>query len=102
MAGTDGLSLNIPGAAADVAAMQRAQAGIDAVKEQLKSNSAKLFGGTLVGTGADAGTDFSAQVDAAVASSNAVVQACARTVGQASDDTIGYDRGGFAGVYNGG
>ena len=97
----DGLHLNIPGAAADVAAMQAAQHGINAAKEQLKATAAKLFGGTLIGTGADAGTDFSVQVDAAVASSNEVVQACARTVGQASEDTIGYDRGGFAAVYHG-
>lgn len=96
----DGLQLNIGGAQADIAAMQAAQAAINASKEQLKSTSAQLFSGVLLGTGADAGTDFSIQVDAAVASSNEVVNACARAVNGASDDTIGYDRGGFASVFS--
>ncbi|MFA5709943.1 hypothetical protein [Mycolicibacterium sp.] len=97
---SEGLQLNIAGASSDVAGMTAAQQGIEATAEMLKSNSAKLFGGTLMGTGADAGSDFSMQVDAAVRSSNEVVQGCARTVGQAQDDTIGFDRGGFASTYS--
>lgn len=96
----DGLHLNIPGAQADVASMQTSQRAIEAAADQLKSTAAQLFGGTLVGTGADAGADFSHQVDAAVRSSNDVIQACARVVNQASDDTIAYDQGGFVGVYH--
>ena len=95
----NGLQLNIPGAQADVAAMQASQRAIESAADQLKTTAAQLFGGTLLGTGADAGADFPAQVDAAVRSSNEVVNACARVVGQASDDTIAYDRGGFAGVF---
>ncbi len=96
----NGLDLNIPGAHADVSAMQGAQKAIEATADSLKATAAQLFGGTLLGTGADAGADFSAQVDAAVRSSNDVVNACAAAVGQASDDTISYDRGGFAGVFH--
>ena len=95
----NGLQLNIPGAQADVASMQASQHAIEGAADQLKSTAAQLFGGTLIGTGADAGADFSAQVDSAVRSSNDVVQACARVVNQASDDTISYDRGGFAGIF---
>lgn len=96
----NGLQLNIPGAQADVAAMQATQRAIEGTADQLKSTAAQLFGGTLIGTGADAGADFSHQVDASVRSSNDVIQACARVVNQASDDTIAYDRGGFAGVFH--
>lgn len=95
----DGLQLNIPGAIADVDAMKGAQRAIEHTTDELKKTAGQLFGGTLVGTGADAGADFSAQIDSAVRSSNDVVNACASVVGQASDDTIGYDRGQFAGVY---
>lgn len=96
---TGKLDLNIPAMQADVAAMQASQHAIEAVADQLKGVAAQLFGGTLVGTGADAGSDFSHQVDSAVRSSNEVVQRCAQVVHQAGEDTIGFDRGGFAGLY---
>lgn len=95
----NGLHLDIPGAQGDVAAMQTSQKAIETVADSLKATAAQLFGGTLRGTAANAGDEFSQLVDSTVRSSNEVVQACARVVGQASDDTIGYDQGGFAGVY---
>jgi hypothetical protein len=96
---SNGLQLNIPGAQADVAAMNVARAGIEDTASQLKSTSTQLFNGTLLGVAADAGSDFSMQIDSAVNSCNDVINACSRVVNQASDDTIGFDRGGFAGVF---
>lgn len=93
------LDLDPAGAEADVAAMQAAQRHIEDLADQMKTVHAQLFGGTLVGSGADAGSDYAHRLDSAVRSSSEVVQLCAQVVGRASSDTEAFDKAEFAGNY---
>ena len=96
---TDSLNLNIPGAQGDVSSLTSTRGNIESTAGELKYVSAKLFQGVLVGCGADAGSDFSAQIDSAVTSANDVIQRLTQIVNDAIDNTVGYDRSGFPSVF---
>jgi hypothetical protein len=97
----DGLSLNIPGAAADVASVNTQHGILKQAAGSLLGESNKLFNGALLGSGADAGTEFSQKLNSALAGSREVIQAVNGHVGNTSEETIGFDRGGFASNYSG-
>lgn len=95
----DGLDLNIGGAQADLAAINTQLAIMDSAANDLKTSSMHLFNGALLGRGADAGSDFSHRLDSALGSAHEVVNQINAAVGHASEETIGFDQGGFAGNY---
>lgn len=92
----DGLQLNIGAAQADLDGMRATGLALNETKETLKSTAMQLFNGALLGTGADTGTDFSIQIDAAMASVNDVITRCQMAVQDASSKTQAYDNSGFA------
>ena len=95
----DSLDLNIAGAQGNVSGLHTVGGHIESTAGQLKATSANLFQGVLVGTGADAGSDFSAQIDSAVNSSRDVIQRLKEVVHGAVERTVGYDQTSFPGVF---
>lgn len=99
----DKFNLNIAGAAADLAMMNTTSTGgVDESVSSLVGVSSNLYGGTMLGTGADTGTDLYHMLKSAMSSANEVVQGCNRAVGNASDNTQCYDRGGASSAIGGG
>lgn len=94
------LDLNIAGAAGDVAAINTQHNILESAAHDLLNESNRLFNGGLQGAGADAGTDFAHRLNSALQGSRDVIHAVNSHVGNASEETIGFDQGGFAGNYH--
>lgn len=97
----DGLDLNIGAAEADVAAINTQLAIVDTAAQDLKHASTALFNGALLGSGADAGNDFTHRLDSALGAAHEVVQQINTAVGHTSGETVAFDQGGFANNYGG-
>lgn len=93
------LQLNVPGAADDVGVLTNTRSQIDATAQQLKTESSKLFNGCLLGTGADAGSEFSLMVDSAVNSSNDVLWRLITVTKDAIETTHAFDQNSFPQVF---
>lgn len=95
----DGLDLNIGAAQADLGGINTQHGILETAAGDLHSESTNLFNGALLGSGADAGSDFSHRLNSALQGARDVVHAMNGSVGKAQEETVGFDRGGFAGNY---
>lgn len=92
---TPDLSLNIPGAAGNVAGLNTSHGRIMENAENVKATFNKLAGpdGATSGTSANTVTDFSVQINSATNATGDTVQGATKATNGASQNTIGFDQG---------